>query len=128
MKKLTLFAGALILLGSAIYGGRVYGDLLGGHQYYAQMASGDAAFTMATLQKLRSGQVDEGISLLEGQLDILIVNDCTFYPEIEKWLGIFHSETNITSDKLMARVAQYREKHPSNPNPYKTCEKFLKLG
>lgn len=122
MKKSILFAGAVILFGAAIYGGMVWGYLFGGNQYYGRMAPGDAVSTMATLQKLRSGKIDEGISLLETQLDILILNYCSFDPEIDDWLGIFQSETKMVSAKLMTQIAKYRENHPSQFRPFKICE------
>lgn len=113
MKKPIIIVGTVFVLGAVAYGAMVFGYLLGGSNYFAQFAPTDAVLTVAVLERVRKGEIDTAISLLESELDTHIVKHSTFQPGIARWLDVLASADSNATTKLMARVARYRSEHPS---------------
>ena len=113
MKKLTFAILALIGMSVVGYVAGALGYLVGGPQYAARFAPGDALYTVAVLRKLREDETEEAIDLLERQLDSHIVAHSAFDPDIAKWLDIMEPISETNRGQLMTKVAKYRAEHPS---------------
>ena len=116
MKKTLLTVFILAAIAGISYVSAALGYLMGGPQYAARFASTDAFYTVTVLQKLREGNSEAAIELLESQLDNIIVEHSTFDPNVADWLDLLSPipDANSASDKLMTIVAKYRVNHPSS--------------
>jgi len=80
--------------------------------------SADAYFTVTVLRQLREGKVDQATALLEPHLDGQIATVGVCEDANRSWLNLLGytalgAHTDRAHASLMADVAKYRERHPS---------------
>jgi hypothetical protein len=113
-KWLVVLAAVALALASGFAGG-AYGFM---HGYvYSLGDNGVRAYTLTkTLRALRSGDVTEGISRLESDLDTLVmehwVTNRTDPPVFSRLVRAGSSDVN--DRKLFSHVALYRSEYPSS--------------
>jgi hypothetical protein len=110
----VVLAAAALVLASGFAGGR-YGFMQG--YVYSLGDAGVRAATLTTaLRALRSGDVTKGISLLESNLDTLVVEHwATNRADPPIFSRVLRGDSNDAADrKLFGRVASYRSEYPSS--------------
>lgn len=113
MKKIALTILGFVSVGAVVYGAGVLGYLVGGPQYAARFAPGEALYTIAVLKQLRKGETEEAIELLEARVDSHIIDHSTFDADLAKWLDIMGPIYKLNSSQLMIKIAKYRADYPS---------------
>jgi hypothetical protein len=110
MTVLAILAGALA---SAFLGGSV--GFSQGYAYALGDTAGRAATLTVALRSIRGGRTDEGVALLESDLDSLIMTHWATNrtdPPLLSWLVRVFSDSSVER-KLFASVARYRVEHPT---------------
>jgi hypothetical protein len=113
-KGLVVLAAVALALASGFVGGR-YGFMQG--YVYSLGDTGVRAATLTTaLRALRSSDVTKGISLLESNLDTLVVEHwATNRADPPIFSRLLRADSNDAADrKLFGRVASYRSEYPSS--------------
>jgi hypothetical protein len=104
--------------------GAAYGYAYGGPHYTFRTAAGEADQIAALLRALRRGDVDFPITILEGNLDIAIINDGRQNVEMDWLLGWWFPYLRFgnwpSNRPFMERVAKYREEFPGPPSPLRS--------
>jgi hypothetical protein len=110
MTALAIFAG---VLASAFLGGSV--GFFQGYDYALGNTAAQAMTLTVALRSIRSGNTNEGVALLENDLDSLIVTHWAANrtdPPLLSWLVRGFNDSSIER-KLFATVARYRVEHPT---------------
>jgi hypothetical protein len=113
-KGLVVLAAAALVLASGFAGG-TYGFMQG--YVYSLGDTGVRAATLTTaLRALRSGEVTKGISLLESDLDTLVVEHwATNRTDPPIFARLVRADSSDAADrKLFGHVARYRSEYPSS--------------
>jgi hypothetical protein len=113
-KWLVVLAAVSLVLASGFAGG-AYG-FIQGYVYSLGDTGVRAAMLTTTLRALRSGDVTKGISLLESDLDTLVMEHWVTNrtdPHVLSWF-VRAGSSDANDRKLFARVARYRSEYQSS--------------
>jgi hypothetical protein len=115
IKKGLVVLGAVTLALASGFAGGAYGFIQG--YVYGLGDTSVRAWTLTrTLRTLRSGDVTEGISRLESDLDTLVMEHWVTNrtaPHVLSWF-VRAGSSDANDRKLFAHVARYRSEYPSS--------------